>query len=176
VRAEKEYNLELKLNTQILEKLKLAKADIEPNPKQPGTFLIQGVDELQQLFDEQFNILIMMKQNPYVAPIKKKVEEQERKLIGFQDLLDGWVKIQRGWIYLEPIFSSEDLKKSLPHEKKMFDEVDKVWRQVMQSVNEEMYIYENMEWEKVKADFDSCNRKLDEIQKSLSNYLGNHLS
>lgn len=85
VKAEKEYNLELKLNTQILEKLKNAKADIVPNSKIAGTFLIQGVDELQQLFDEQFNVLIMMKQNPNVGPIKRRVEEQERKLIGFQD-------------------------------------------------------------------------------------------
>jgi len=123
------------------------------------------------LFDEQFNILIMMKQNPYIGPIKRKVEEQERKLIGFQDLLDGWVKCQRAWIYLEPIFSSEDLKKSLPHEKKMFDSVDRVWRQIMDSVAEEPMIYENMDWEKVKSDFENCNRQLDEIQKSLSNYL-----
>ena len=53
----------------------------------------------------------------------------------------------------------------------MFDEVDKTWRQIMEIASEEMLIYENMEWEKVKADFENCNKKLDEIQKSLSDYL-----
>jgi len=34
-----------------------------------------------------------------------------------QDLLEDWIKCQRSWLYLKPIFVSEDLKKKMPVEK-----------------------------------------------------------
>ena len=33
-------------------------------------------------------------------------------------------KCQRGWIYLEPIFASDDITQKMPNEKKKFDRVD----------------------------------------------------
>jgi len=44
-----------------------------------------------------------------------------------EDLLEEWVCCQRSWIYLQPIFISEDLKKKMPKEKARFDEVDEIW-------------------------------------------------
>ena len=55
----------------------------------------------------------------------------EEQLKYGQAMLDEWVKVQRTWMYLEPIFASEDMMRQLPLEAKRFAEVDKVWRSTM---------------------------------------------
>jgi dynein heavy chain, axonemal len=44
-----------------------------------------------------------------------------------EDSIDFLIKIQSAWIYLEPIFGSEDIRNQMPVEGKMFEEVDSIW-------------------------------------------------
>ena len=73
------------------------------------------------------NILIMTKSSPYVKPSIRKANELENKIILIQDTLEQWIKCQRSWMYLEPIFSSEDIKKKMQLESSKFEEVNKNW-------------------------------------------------
>ena len=45
----------------------------------------------------------------YSKPIEKEVKDWESKLIYMQDVLEEWLNCQAAWIYLDPIFSSEDI-------------------------------------------------------------------
>lgn len=49
------------------------------------------------------------------------------------ELIDEWLAVQRNWLYLQPIFDSEDINKQLPAEGKRFSSVDKHWRATMAS-------------------------------------------
>eukprot|EP00967_Tisochrysis_lutea_P050878 scaffold62667_cov20-Tisochrysis_lutea.AAC.1 len=49
------------------------------------------------------------------------------------DILEQWVALQRQWMYLEPIFSSEDIMQQLPLEAKRFATVDRIWRKTLES-------------------------------------------
>ena len=167
--AEKEWNIEKKMN-EIVEKLKEIKLEIVPD-KKSGSFLLGHIDDVQQILDDQLNILIMMKASPYIKNLQKKANELEAKLIMVQDTLEGWRKCQRGWMYLEPIFSSEDIKKKMVIEKQKFDSVDKNWRTTMDQFEKEPMLWDNIESDKLKSEFDNSNRTLDVIQKSLSRYL-----
>ena len=42
-------------------------------------------------------------------------------------ILDSWLKVQAAWLYLEPIFGSQDIRNQIPVEGKMFEEVDGQW-------------------------------------------------
>ena len=42
-------------------------------------------------------------------------------------ILENWIRVQMAWIYLEPIFGSEDIRSQMPLEGKLFEEVDKNW-------------------------------------------------
>ena len=64
-------------------------------------------------------------------------------------------------MYLEPIFSSDDIKKKMPNEKIKFENIDRHWRATMDQFNKEPYIWDGIENDKLKNDFDSSNRSLD---------------
>lgn len=74
-------------------------------------------------------------------------------------------------MYLEPIFSSEDIQQKMAAEKKKFDDVDTQWRTTMELFVKERNLWDGITSENLKSDFGTSNRLLDEIQKSLSEYL-----
>lgn len=55
--------------------------------KNTGTFVLKGVDEVQQSLDDQLNILLMCKANPAIKPILQKANLIETKIILIQDTL-----------------------------------------------------------------------------------------
>lgn len=69
-----------------------------------------------------------MKSSPYIKPILTRASLVEAKIMLIQDTLENWIKTQRGWMYLEPIFSSEDIQQKMAAEKAKFDQVDKHWK------------------------------------------------
>jgi dynein heavy chain len=168
-KAEKQYGLEKKLN-EMVDKLKDLRVELMKY-KGTGTYVLKGFDDSQQLLDDQLNLLLMMKSSPYIKPVLARANGIEAKIILIVDTLEGWLRTQRGWMYLEPIFASEDIKQKMPDEKKKFDAVDKIWRTTMDQFLKESNLWETIETDKVKSEFDHCNKLLDEIQKSLSEYL-----
>lgn len=54
-------------------------------------------------------------------------------------MLEEWLNCQRSWLYLEPIFSSEDITRQLPVESKRYQTMERIWRKIMKNA------YENRE-------------------------------
>lgn len=79
--------------------------------------VLKAVDDIQQKLDEYLNLVLLMKSSPDIKPVLRKANDLEGKLLLTQDTLEEWLKCQRSWVYLEPIFASEDIKKKLPVEK-----------------------------------------------------------
>lgn len=49
-----------------------------------------------------------------------------------QETLEAWLLCQAGWVYLEPIFGSEDIMQQMPNEGRKFRTIDMSWRLTMQ--------------------------------------------
>ena len=87
------------------------------------------------------------------------------------ELIEEMNKTQKTWMYLEPIFSSGDIMNTMPMEGKMFNEVDLLWKNTMKSVEEDATLMELAEKENIMQHYQDANKKLEKIQKSLSDYL-----
>ena len=100
----------------MLDRMKEIKIEVQLF-KNSGTYIFKSVDEIQLVMDEQLNILMMMKASPYIRGCLSKAYQLEYKIVLIQDTIEGGIKCQRTWMYLEPIFSSDDIKKKLALEK-----------------------------------------------------------
>ena len=52
-------------------------------------------------------------------------------MLQIQETIDEWLKVQAQWVYMEPIFSSQDIRKQVPEEGRLFQTVDKNWNAIM---------------------------------------------
>ena len=120
--ASKEFSL---LKT--LEKMKAEWVGIEFKCiayKDTGTFILGGSDEVQGILDDQIVKAQGMCASPFVKPFEEEAKNWSVTLNTLQDMLDNWLKCQSTWLYLEPIFSSEDIVKQMPEEGEKFRQVD----------------------------------------------------
>jgi dynein heavy chain, axonemal len=69
--------------------------------------------------------------SPHVQPFQDRLHKWETNLHLCEAVLDAWFSLQRGWMYLEPVFSFPDLLIHLPTESKRFATVDRIWRKVL---------------------------------------------
>lgn len=106
---------------------------------------MEAIDESQQILDDNLNALLMMKSSPYIKPVLNRLNQAEARIVLIQDTLENWIKTQRGWMYLEPIFSSEDIQEKMAAEKLKFDEVDKHWKITLEIFTKEKNMWDNIE-------------------------------
>ncbi|KAI9354083.1 dynein heavy chain and region D6 of dynein motor-domain-containing protein [Zopfochytrium polystomum] len=139
--------------------------------KETGTKILSAVEEVQALLDDQIVKVQTMRGSPFVKPIEEEVKVWETTLITIQDILDAWLKVQATWLYLEPIFTSEDIMAQMPTEGKKFRTVDKTWREVMALTAENPKILVVAQINGLLARMQESDVLLEEIQKGLNDYL-----
>lgn len=74
--------------------------------------------------------------SPYKKPFEERITKWDIQLNLVSEILDEWITLQRQWMYLEPIFSSDDIMQQLPLEGKRFASVDRTWRKVSSAISE----------------------------------------
>ena len=81
------------------------------------------------------------------------------------------LQVQATWMYLEPIFSSEDIMRQMPEEARNFRTIDKTWRELMAASQADTHILVATEYPNQLEILQNCNRVLEDIQKGLNDYL-----
>jgi dynein heavy chain len=59
------------------------------------------------------------------------INDAEHTVKALQATLAAWLKCQAGWLYLGPVFGSEDAVHQMPNEGRKFQAVDAIWRAIM---------------------------------------------
>jgi hypothetical protein len=107
--ATKEYSLEQGLDRMSSEWRSVV-LDMSEYGK-TGTSILKGTDDLIALLDDHIVKTQTMWGSPFKGPFEERIKTWESKLKLMQDTLDEWLMCQQGWMYLGPIFGSEDIMK-----------------------------------------------------------------
>eukprot|EP00118_Oscarella_pearsei_P012540 m.93002 g.93002 ORF g.93002 m.93002 type:complete len:4173 (+) comp36767_c0_seq9:102-12620(+) len=139
--------------------------------KETGTYIVKFGDDCTQLLDDHIVMTQSMSFSPYKKPFEARIQAWEQKLRLTQDVLDELAMCQRSWLYLEPIFSSEDINRQLPVESKRYQTMDRIWRRVMNSAKANPLVIDLCPDQRLLDNLKECNKLLEQVQKGLSEYL-----
>ncbi|CAG5132289.1 unnamed protein product, partial [Candidula unifasciata] len=141
--------------------------------KETGTYILHTSEETSQLLDDHIVMTQSMSFSPFKKPFEDRISSWESKLRNNPglDALDEWLNCQRSWLYLEPIFSSEDINRQLPVESKRYQTMERIWRQLMKGAKENPQVITLCPDNRLLDNLKECNKLLEQVQKGLSEYL-----
>lgn len=139
--------------------------------KDTGSVILSGVDDIETLLDDHRMKIQAIKLSPNIANFEDTINRWERVLGNLLDILSVWLKVQAGWMYLEPIFSSPDIQQQMPEEGRRFNAVDKIWRDLMEVVEENPSALAVEQIDQILESLQKAFNLLEAIQKGLNLYL-----
>ncbi|KXZ43278.1 hypothetical protein GPECTOR_96g744 [Gonium pectorale] len=141
--------------------------------KNTGGVILKGssVEEAQTLLDDHTVKAQAMLSSPAAAPFLERIEGWVRKLAGMQDIIDEWMVAQQKWMFLGPVYGSEEISKQMPKERYEFQAADMKFRAVMSSVDRNPDVLTFTDGQGLLGDLQACNGSFSVIERSLSVYL-----
>jgi len=139
---------------------------------QKDLWILGDLQDVITLCEDHSVTIATMMGSRFIQGIREKVEIWEKKINQASDVTDEWYTVQRAWMYLENIFSAEDIQQQLPSEAAKFKQVDKYWKDLFRKVRQKDKlcmdafhipgVLERLKW---------ANDTLDHVQKRLEAYL-----
>ncbi|XP_069499778.1 dynein axonemal heavy chain 12 [Ambystoma mexicanum] len=139
--------------------------------RETGVSILSAVDEIQTTLDDQIVKTQTMRGSPFSKPFEKEIKQWEDRLMLIQETIDEWLKVQAQWLYLEPIFSSADIMNQMPEEGRLFQTVDRNWREIMKHCAKDPKVLAATSLTGLLEKLQDSNALLDKIMKGLNAYL-----
>ncbi|XP_056241890.1 dynein axonemal heavy chain 12 [Seriola aureovittata] len=139
--------------------------------RETGVSILTALDEIQTMLDDQIVKTQTMRGSPFIKPFENEIKLWEERLLRIQETIDEWLRVQAQWLYLEPIFSSQDIMQQIPEEGRLFQTVDKNWKEVMSHCVKDPKILQATSLPGLLEKLQDSNNLLDIIMKGLNAYL-----
>eukprot|EP00741_Cyanophora_paradoxa_P024938 tig00000056_g24072.t1 len=133
---------------------------------------LRSTDDLFSALEDNMVTLSSMKASRFYLAFEQQVEFWEKGLSLVSEAVELIQTVQRAWMYLENIFAgSEDIRKQLPTESALFDNVNASWKQLMGRMVQNNNALAACQQEGLMDMLTTMNKKLEKIQKALDAYL-----
>lgn len=97
-------------------------------------FVLGPLDEIILILEDNSMNLQSMSASPFIGPFMSTVQKWEKCLTLVSEIIEEWLATQRKWLYLEGIFIGGDIRDQLPDEAQKFDDIDKAFIRVKESI------------------------------------------
>ena len=135
------------------------------------TYILRDLDPILDKLDEDITKVISIASSPYIKMMENEINQWKNTLQKAQDITELWIKVQKQWQYLQPIFYSEDIIRQMPTEGKKYESVNKVWNLIMNATYLTPTVLDACSYNKLKEQFEQAIETLDSVQKGLNEYL-----
>ena len=134
-------------------------------------YILEKLDDVIQQLDDHHVQLQTIMASRFVVGVRSRAEEWATKLRVVSDVIEEWITMQKNWMYLEFIFSADDIKKQLVEESDRFDKVDKLFKSLTMKAHTAKIVLTICTEEGLLQQLRDNNKAIDEIQKRLEDYL-----
>lgn len=143
--------------------------------KEGGSWILQtdSVEEVIAMLDDHLVKTQTIKGSSFAKPSEKELNIWENWLINTHRTIETWAKVQADWLYLEPVFESDDIMSQMPEEGATFKDVDLRWRALMQEVYRKQYVNDVMRIPGLSESVREWAAHLEMIHAGLKSYLEN---
>ncbi|CAF4244089.1 unnamed protein product, partial [Rotaria magnacalcarata] len=167
--ASKEYSIE-----RMLEKIVQIwnEMTFETTMHKANVFKIKAPDEIIQYVEEHTAQISTIKGARYVKPFQREIDYWEKSIAQISELCDGLFNVQRQWLYMEGIFTSDDVQRQLSHETNEFKHVNVIWQdEIVDKIRENpnsLFVATKLNlFDKIQ----NLLKYLENIQKKMEDYL-----
>jgi dynein heavy chain len=133
--------------------------------------ILKDMDEIYTNLDETLASINMILGSRFVKPLRDLAERWKRDIMYMDDMVSEWLSCQKNWRYLANIFKAPDIKAAMMEETKMFDGVDKFYRQLMVKTGKTFNVFKIMKQYNPLENLKQNNKTLDYVQKKLEDYM-----
>ena len=109
--------------------------------------------------------------SPFKGPFAEQITKWNKDLLLISMVLEEWNKCQKSWIYLQPVFDSGDIAKDIPYEHKKFKMTDRMWQDLMNSLNTNRNVKQCCLQEGLFEKLKDANNNLENVEKGLNDYM-----
>jgi dynein heavy chain, axonemal len=104
-------------------------------------FVLRGLEDLMTIFEEYTLKIVSLKQNVFAKVFSERIFKIEKEFRTIVDVLEEWIKTQKSWIYLEPIFSQKDLAEQMVTETVKFNTLDAFYKKEIALIRSETNVH-----------------------------------
>lgn len=175
--ARKQLNIEKQLNeiAQIWDDDPKSNLDVvakKSKADQEEFFCIRSTDKIMEIIEEHSATLSTHKSSPYYKEFDTKIDYWEQMIAQITETIEILMAVQGKWTYLESIFRGQpDISKQMPNEDSIFKRNNSIFKAEMERINRVKNCKEALTVKNFLALLNDLNKKFEQIQKNLNQFL-----
>jgi dynein heavy chain len=142
------------------------------HPLDPPVPVLGDIGDIIEIVEADSLVLNSYVSNKNVGEFKERVEKQLKDVRTVDRVVESWMKVQKNWQRLEPIFiGSEDIKHQLPEHAKRFEGIDGAFKEMLRDAADDKYVISCCTTEGRQEFLDNTIIEIDLCERALTEYL-----